>query len=234
MYSHGSSILQDPGNPDNLFIAMINHLKTGSVVELFDHEIGSNDLIHRETIKDSLLSSPNSIILISKNSFYATNDLKNKHGITRDFEMYLSLKTAHIVFYNGKQNKMKIVAENLQYANGISTNYDASLIYVAELTSPSLSIYERKSNFNLRFIEKLDVPMLIDNVWTDLVTGNVYAAGMLRPLTIKRYFDDPLNNIQPGVVVKIANTTGDAKFYGHQYTVEVVYQGNGKLIYSLA
>ena len=80
--------------------------------------------------------------------------------------------------------------------------------------------------------------------WLSYSSWDVSAAKLLpRHLSYKQfkkinlaqsYFDDPLNNIQPGVVVKIANTTGDAKFYGHQYTVEVVYQGNGKLIYSLA
>ncbi|CAI2182878.1 8328_t:CDS:2, partial [Funneliformis geosporum] len=47
---------------------------TGSVVEMFEHTLRTNELIRLQTIQHELLNIPNDVIPVSKYEFYVTND----------------------------------------------------------------------------------------------------------------------------------------------------------------
>ncbi|CAJ0639564.1 2380_t:CDS:2 [Entrophospora sp. SA101] len=52
---HALGIYQDPADSNNLYMFLINHKRSGSVVEIFNHKIGSQELQYLETIKDDLI-----------------------------------------------------------------------------------------------------------------------------------------------------------------------------------
>jgi hypothetical protein len=56
--SHGMSLWQDP-NDKVLYVAAVNHKLSGSVIELFSHEIGSGSLKHFKTVRDKNINRPN-------------------------------------------------------------------------------------------------------------------------------------------------------------------------------
>ncbi|CAJ0748277.1 17647_t:CDS:2 [Entrophospora sp. SA101] len=59
---HGLGIYQDPAHRNILYIFLINHKRSGSVIEIFNHRIGSQELQHLETIKVAdKISYPNGI-----------------------------------------------------------------------------------------------------------------------------------------------------------------------------
>lgn len=58
--AHGIGVLTDPQDDQLVHVAAANHRKTGSVIELFTYKIGSTEMVHRKTIKNSkLLNNPN-------------------------------------------------------------------------------------------------------------------------------------------------------------------------------
>ncbi|KAJ3220228.1 Serum paraoxonase/arylesterase 1 [Clydaea vesicula] len=224
LHSHGSSVWQDPSDPNSkIVLAFINHRKTGSVIEIFEYEVGSTSVLHVETIKNDILTSPNNLVLVGPRSFYATNDLKNPRGIKRDLEIYLRYKNGYVVFYDGETSKFKVVAKDLIYANGIETNYNQDKVYVAEATGSFLTVFERKQNNNLRKIESLAMPMNADNIFVSHLTGDIYVTGLSA---------DPFSNKISGKTVKITNSTSNDKFLGRQYSKEIVFADDGKLISS--
>jgi len=84
--SHGLGIYEDPENQNKLYMFFINHKRSGSCFEIFEHTLYTNELIHLETIQHELINTPNDIIPVSKHEFYFTNDHHFKHGPWKKFE----------------------------------------------------------------------------------------------------------------------------------------------------
>ncbi len=66
LFTHGASIMEDPFNNQKVFVGMINHRKDGSVIELFEFTIGSDEMIYIETVKDDLIFHPNEYFTVNK------------------------------------------------------------------------------------------------------------------------------------------------------------------------
>jgi hypothetical protein len=79
-------IYEDPENENKLYIFVINHKLPRSVVEIFEHTLHTNELIHLETIQHELISTPNDIVPVSRHEFYLTNDRYNKKSPWKQFE----------------------------------------------------------------------------------------------------------------------------------------------------
>ena len=58
---HGISVLEDPNDSNTVWVAAVNHKRDGSVIELFTHVKGTDELLHRKTVKDPLIVHPNGI-----------------------------------------------------------------------------------------------------------------------------------------------------------------------------
>jgi hypothetical protein len=68
-------IFEDEKNePNKLYVFFINHRRTGSVVEIFEHTLNTKVLTHLNTVKHDLIHTPNNLVPVSKNEFYITND----------------------------------------------------------------------------------------------------------------------------------------------------------------
>lgn len=103
LHAHGLSVIEHPSDPGSLLIGMVNHRKTGSVIELFSYAIDTSQIQHMETVQDSRLVHPNSLQLVAGEnspigSFYVTNDRKHTSGLMKKVEMYLRFRSGQ-VFY---------------------------------------------------------------------------------------------------------------------------------------
>jgi arylesterase / paraoxonase len=74
-------IFEDEKNePNKLYVFFINHRRTGSVVEVFEHILNTKVLTHLNTVKHDLILTPNNLVPVSKDEFYITNDHYYKDG----------------------------------------------------------------------------------------------------------------------------------------------------------
>jgi arylesterase/paraoxonase len=77
----------EKNDPNKLFLFFVNHKRTGSVIEIFEHILNTKVLTHLNTVKHDLIYTPNDVAPVSKNEFYVTNDHYYKDNeIVRIFE----------------------------------------------------------------------------------------------------------------------------------------------------
>ncbi len=114
-------------------------------IEIFD---ATSELIHRETLTDPLICSPNDLAATGPRSFYFTND----HGACdekgRWWEDLFGSAHANVVHYDG-QNFQK-VAGNISYANGIAAprkgTDNEKRLYVSATRENALRVYNLDRN----------------------------------------------------------------------------------------
>jgi len=134
---HGISLYIDPEGRDALFV--INHSGGTHKVEIYD--LKPDGLVHRRTVKDSALISPNDIVAVGRNRFYATNDHRFTGGLLKIVEDYLKLPLANVVFFDGRD--FQVAADGIGYANGINLSPHGRKLYVAGTTHMTLKIFNR-------------------------------------------------------------------------------------------
>jgi len=134
---HGISLYIDPAGRDALFV--INHSGGTHKVEIYD--LKPDGLVHRRTVKDPALVSPNDIVAVGRQSFYATNDHRFPRGLMKTVEDYLKLPLANVVFFNGRD--FQVAADGFGYANGINISPDGRELYVVGTTQMALKIFNR-------------------------------------------------------------------------------------------
>ena len=157
--SHGISLLQDP-NSDTVWLAAINHLNDGSVIERFDHVPGQ-PLKHIKTIRDPLIVHPNNLLLTGPDAFYVSNDHGANHSVWRRVEDFWRRPWSNVVYYEDGQSK--VAASGVVYANGL--DIDGDKIWLVSSTSRRLNLFERKENNGLRMIDFVDLVIKINVAW---------------------------------------------------------------------
>ena len=198
----------------SLFV--VNHRKDGHYIEIFDYM--ANRIVHRESIKGPLMTSPNDVIPVGKRSFYVTNDHGNPTGFGRTLEEYLQLPWSYVLYFDG--NRFQKVAEGLAYANGINKSKDGNTIYVAATVSGGVFVYDRdKESGALTFRHFIDTETGVDNIEMDK-KGNLWIGAHPKLLTFVKYAEDPEIK-SPSQVIKI--TPGK----DNSYTVTEIYLNDG-------
>lgn len=138
-HPHGLSLYTGADGARRLFV--VNHRSDKShSVEIFD-VAADGGLTFVRSVTDPLLISPNDVVAVGPESFYATNDhgTANKTKAMMD-DILLSLNS-NVVYFDGQ--KMSVAAGSLSFANGINKSADGKSIYVAETMGLRLHIYDR-------------------------------------------------------------------------------------------
>lgn len=201
---HGISFFQD--NQGRKTLMVVNHPETGDhTVEIFDivsDSFGGVKLDHRRTVSDPQLISPNDVVAVDHDRFYATNDHGNAPGtFWNQAETWLILPLANVVYWDGRD--MREVANGLSYANGIAASGDGNTIYAAETTARSLRVYARNTGTGaLSLKQTIFMGVGPDNVDVD-PGGNVWVASHPKLLDLNATFSDP-NALSPSQVSRIA------------------------------
>jgi arylesterase/paraoxonase len=189
-HPHGLSLYRDARGHETLMV--INHPKgSASAVEIFDVTDGADGpaLTYRAHVTGSLLFSPNDVVAVSSDAFYATNDHGSRTSFGGQLENWLLLPRASVVYYDG--NLFRPGADGLRFANGINVSADGKFIYVAESTGRRIDTFERNP-FSGQLILKntLDIPSGLDNIDVD-AHGNLWVAGHPKLFALIAYAGDP-------------------------------------------
>jgi len=210
---HGISLIKLDSTRHQLLV--VNHAE-GEFIEVFDL-YNRDSLVHRKTLSDPLIYSPNDIIAINEKEFYFTNDKysKNKLGVLT--ENYLGLKWSETVYFDGEN--YRVVANNSSYANGINYDKKRNLVYLAGVRDFSIKVYQRQENGDLTFIEEIDCGTGVDNIELDS-EGNVWIGCHPNMLAADAFMKGKSDK-SPSEIIKITyRKKGD-------YDVETVYLNDG-------
>lgn len=182
---HGISLHVSQSGPDLLFA--VNHAGGKHSIEIY--ELAPRALVHRKTIRDDLLISPNDIVAVDNQRFYVTNDHGSAPGFMRTLEEYLRLPRAGVVYYDGKTFRQ--VVSGLRYANGINASRDGGRVYVNSLLDMTLNVYDRDpATGALRPREEVPLGSGGDNIEVD-AEGNLWIGAHPHLLTLARHRQDP-------------------------------------------
>jgi arylesterase / paraoxonase len=210
-------VVNHPGAP--LFADSADHDGPDHTIEIFD--VTSTGLIHRRTLSNALLISPNDIIAVDHERFYVTNDHGSRPGFRRTLEGYLRLPWANVVYFDG--DEFRVVADGLTYANGINLSPDGRFVYVAEVTRNRVREYRRDpASGRLAERRRLDVGFGVDNIEVDLASGDLWIGGHVKLLTFVRHMNNPAIPA-PSQVVRVELEADD-------YQVFTEFMDDGRLI----
>jgi arylesterase/paraoxonase len=213
-HPHGIGLYMAEDSTVSLFV--VNHIKDGHYIEIFDYT--GDRLVHRESIKGPLMTSPNDVIPVGKRSFYVTNDHGQVAGFKRTLEEYLQLPWAYVLYYNG--DRFQKAAGDLVYANGINISRDNKTVYVAATISGGIFVYDRDIESGaLNLTEFIDAGTGVDNIEID-EEGNLWLGAHPKLLTFVKHAKDPTVK-SPSQVLKI--TWGKDK----SYSLKEVYLSDG-------
>jgi len=121
----------------------VNHPAAGpETVEIFD--IAEDGMLsHAASVTDPLFISLNDVVAVGPDSFYATNDHASKNGLHQLVSNVLLLRNTNVVYHDGAA--ARVAADRFGLANGINASADGTQVYVADLMSMSLHVFDRDS-----------------------------------------------------------------------------------------
>lgn len=196
-HPHGISLYIDESGVEKLFV--VNHRAAGDCIEIFDYS--EDKLIHRESLRDALMTSPNDIVAVGPRSFYVTNDHGNVSALGRTLEEYLRLARSYVLYYDARQ--FQIVAQNIAYANGINVSRDGRQVFVAACIGGKIKIYDRDLDSGaLTWRSDIDLDTGVDNIEVD-ANGDLWVAAHPQLLAFTRHARDA-KNLSPSQVLKIS------------------------------
>ena len=204
---HGISLWRgesETGEPlARLFV--ISHPYSGHQVLIYDvAEDGA--LSHLETVSYEALRSPNDIVGVGPNRFYATNDVYFGDTPMGYLEAFLALPLGSISYYDGQEGR--IVADGLAYANGINISADGSELYASAFIGRALHVFNRDAaTGDLTRTARHPVPLGLDNIeiGTDVA---LYIAGNVNVFEFLAHQNDPEAHA-PSQAVRVDPDSGD-------------------------
>ncbi len=214
LHPHGISLYIGENGETSLFV--VNHRRDGEHLEIFDYR--DSTLIHRESIRGELMTSPNDVVAVGPRRFYVTNDHGNVSALGRTAEEYLQLARAYVLYYDGQA--FKKMAENIAYANGINVSHDGKTVYVAACVGLKINVYDRDvATGALQLKNEIGLGTGVDNIELD-AAGNLWVAAHPQLLTFTRHAKDAAKR-SPSEILKISfMSNGD-------YKVDQIYLNNG-------
>ena len=201
---HGISLWQGENGAKRLFA--INHNPSGAeIVEIFDVGEGGS-LSHARSISFDAMHSPNDVVAVGADQFYATNDRGYEKGPLAFIEQYFAVPFSSVVYFDG--NNGAIVKKGFAYANGINRSADGKTIYVAEILKRRVTAFERDaSTYLLRNPRRFNAGTAPDNIEV-ASDGSLWIGGHPKIFDFLKHAEDA-NEIAPSHVTRINPETGD-------------------------
>lgn len=201
-------------------LAVINHRRDGDCVELFDVSADGFTLTYRASVLHPVLRQLNDLVLVGAGTaadpmrLYVTNWMYYTVGSAKAMvEMYGRFAWGYVVACSGLPNldsardgsqwqsdalQCDVAADTLKMPNGITASPDGKTVYVAASIDKGLHVYDREAaSGNLTKATFIHAGSMLDNLWLDADTGDVWTASHARALTFLRYSRDHVNRKAP-------------------------------------
>lgn len=223
---HGLSLVRVD---EALYLHVINHADPGaSTVEQYRFVSGSGTesgaksgrLVHRATVSDPALFSPNDLAALDAQRFYVTNDHGGRSPLLRRIEHVLGFRLGDVQYYDG--HRFQTVATRQGFANGILLTRDGARVLVAETVAGTVTSYLRDRVSGLLTAESyMGFQTGPDNL-TQAEDGSIWMVGHPRLVDFAAHARDP-SKLSPTEVYRI-------DFYGRSADVGAVMVDDGSLI----
>ncbi|MFW5877049.1 MAG: strictosidine synthase family protein [Myxococcota bacterium] len=157
-------------------------------------------LSHVRTVEHGRLVSPNDVAAVGPDAFYATNDHTSPPSWWREVKDYLVWTDSNVVHWDGTD--MRVVAEDLVFANGVALSQDGEEAYVAETLGNAIRIYDRDpANGHLTLRDTIDVGTGADNIDVD-AEGHLWVGAHPKMLRFVEHAEDPSKR-SPSQVLRV-------------------------------
>jgi len=233
---HGMDVVPTEADASELFVYLVNHrpptddpwkVGANSTIEVFKTRVNSPVLNYMKTIDDpTVIITPNDIIGDGHGAFYFTNDNRSKRGIRRTLDVLFRLPRAS-VGYCHKDHGCKIAVDGLKGANGIAQG-PGGLYFVSNDGFGEISVLERQDDDTLVLTDIVSTDMPMDNISVD-DDGAIYISAFVQGIKfIRKTFNDPTIP-SASAVLRLSPNTGTGQFYGERFTVQKIFQDDGRL-----
>lgn len=186
---------------------VVNH--EGPEVLIFDVD-DRGDLQLAERFSDPRLTSPNDVVATGPESFYVTNDTAAGRDTWRGRADFLAgLPTGQIFHYDG--NSWSVVAEGLQWPNGLALSPSGERLYVAEMRAESVRSFDRDpATDRLEQANRIAVGSFPNNLSVD-AEGRLLVGSVPQPFAFKA-FTESLRDTAPSQVLRVQNGETEVLF----------------------
>ena len=148
-HPHGIDLFVAPSGARTLFA--VNHRfldenckwRSEQAIEVFD--VAGGGLVHRASVVDPLIVTPNDVAATGPDAFYVTNDHGTEAGLSHAMEDVSGRGRASVVAVDlagSPAQRVRVVARNIAFANGIAISPDRRFLHVAASRSKALLNYE--------------------------------------------------------------------------------------------
>ncbi|RMX39621.1 hypothetical protein pdam_00003966 [Pocillopora damicornis] len=224
---HGISAYQDPSSGAvSLFV--INHRPDAQAIEIFDFERETHSLIHRRSVVNELIWSPNNLHAVGPDAFYVTNDNLFRYGTVQQLlYMYIlnNFFASNIVYFDGFK---AIEAMSGVHPNGLAMDKDQSFVFASATHDNGVAVYRRRRDNTLEASQVIKVGAHVDNINVDPVTGNLWLATIPKILDIVAYSKN-ISHPSASQVLEVQLWKSSASGIAFPYhKVREVYRNDGK------
>jgi len=216
-HPHGISLHVAPDGVQTLYA--VNHTSKGNTIERF--EVGADGkFVHRQTLRDPRLVSPNDLVAMDAERFYVTNDHGNPPGAKQVLEEYLQLAQGNVLYYDGQ--RFQEVIHGTAFANGINRSADGRTVYVTESIGKSLTIFDRDpATGALTRVHTVPLDSGVDNIELD-AQGDLWIAAHPKLFDFMAHQEDPTGTRRaPSQVLRVQRKDKD-------YVVSEVFLDDGQ------
>lgn len=189
--THGIDVVEDPEQPDAVYIFAVNHLpnpdhwlagdratakgipKAQSQIELFHHVLESETVQHVRSIRHPLVETPNDIYADSPYSLYVTNDHFYRDGPLRLIEdIWPRAKWSTVVHVQVTDMKSKNGEDGLEASvahsglwnnNGLSHGRTSEEIVISSAIGGELYVSQRHPNHTISVKDTISFDTVTDN-----------------------------------------------------------------------
>jgi len=202
-HPHGLSLFVGKDGRDALYV--VNHAAGRHSIEIYD--LLGGELLHRGTLSDPLLTSPNDVVAVGRDRLYVTNDHAKPAGLARTLEDYLRRSISTVVYYD--DGRFSVAASGLRYPNGINVSRDGERLYVASTTG-GIVLVLRIDPESGALEERGVIPIGsgVDNIEID-ANGDLWIGAHPKLLTFVKHSGDA-SLLAPSQVIRVSHPDADS------------------------
>lgn len=223
---HGVGIKQVDNS--NYLVFVINHRKDDDYVEMFTWDRSSEDglsMTHYNAVSAKQMGiwgNMNDVAIVSKTSFYVTNDKFVGSKIGR-ISHYLGLPVCKFVFW--KDGKAVDISRGYIEPNGVAISPKGDRVFMNDVMSNTFYEFEGDvENGNINLVRQVPLRTGADNI--EVISDNELLIGghpILHQLFI--YFRDPEKYKAPSQIIRLKRKTRD-----HEWEISDLFTDDGSLL----